>query len=392
MNHSRTLATMGARILSGTTACVLAFTLGSCGFRDEPKRETGPSARVPSIGLVFDIGGRDDASFNRSAYDGLVMLARDAVGHIRDDPETDFGFMLDIRVLESRLGGADREQLLRSLAEEGRDLVIALGFLFADSISAVARDFPATHFILVDGLVPDLNTRSTITCISFAENEGSFLVGAYAGLIAAEAGPDSRIGFVGGMDTPLIRGYLSGFTAGAAFINPSLRSSGRVLSAFVSREPSGFDDPKRAGELASVLYQANAKVIYHAARASGRGVFEAAERLGTKAIGSDSNQAAILLASNDQADETLSKVIVTSMLKRVDRAVYAIGQELLSGVPINGGYRTFGLAEGGVGYVAEGLPPDIITTLSELSQRIGSGDLVVPKDEQSLAEFIENLR
>ncbi|MDX9898664.1 MAG: BMP family ABC transporter substrate-binding protein [Spirochaetia bacterium] len=392
MNHSRPIAASLAPVLAGTFACVMAISFLSCGFRDEPKKETGPTARVPTIGLVFDIGGRDDASFNRSAYDGLVMLARDAYGHIRDDPETDFGYMLDIRVLESKLDGADREQLLRSLAEEGRDLVIALGFLFADSISSVARDFPATHFVLIDGLVPDLSTKSSITCIEFAENEGSFLVGAYAGLIAADRGPDARIGFIGGMDTPLIRRFLSGYTAGAAYTNPSLRVSGRVLSAFVSREPGGFNDPKRAGELASVLYQANAAVIYHAARASGRGVFEAAERLGAKAIGVDSDQASILAASNEQADQLLAKVVVTSMLKRVDRVVYALGQELLSDVPIPGGYRTFGISEGGVGYVASGLPADVVTTLSDLARRIGSGELIVPKDEQALADFIDILR
>ena len=388
MNHSRPLVTS----LSVVLVFLLTFLFVSCGFRDEPKKETGPTARVPTIGLVFDIGGRDDASFNRSAYDGLVMLARDAVGHIRDDPETDFGYMLDIRVIESKLDGADREQLLRSLADEGRDLVIAVGFLFADSISAVARDFPATHFVLIDGLVPDLNTQSSITCVGFAENEGSFLVGAYAGLIAAEAGPNTKIGFIGGMDTPLIRRFFSGYAAGAAYTNPSLRSSGRVLSAFVSREPVGFNDPKRASELASVLYQANAAVIYHAAGASGRGVFEVAERLGAKAIGVDSDQASILAASTNQADQLLAKVIVTSMLKRVDRAIYALGQELLADVPIAGGYRTFGIAEGGVGYVASGLPADVVTMLSDLASRIASGALLIPKDEQSLADFIAVLK
>jgi basic membrane protein A len=348
--------------------------------------------RVPAIGLVFDVGGRGDASLNRSAYDGLVALARDVNGFIRDDPEADFGFMLDIRVLESVHGGADREQLLRSLAEDGRDLVIAVGFLFADSISSVSRDYPRTHFALIDGTVPDLSAGSPITCVGFAEHEGAFLVGAYAGLLAEAAGRDARIGFVGGMDTPLVRRYLSGYTAGAAWSNSALRQSGRVVSAFVARDASGFDDPKRGGELASALYQANAAVILHAAGASGRGVLEAAARLGRLAIGADSDLAAVLASSGSESDAALSKVVATSMLKRVDRAVYALGQELMTGVKVAGGYRTYGLAEGGVGYVARGLPPEAVTLLSDLARRVSSGELAVPADEQALADFIATLR
>ncbi|PKL23889.1 MAG: BMP family ABC transporter substrate-binding protein [Spirochaetae bacterium HGW-Spirochaetae-3] len=380
------------RPLAAALACILS--LASCGSRAPREAERRPASPVdiPSIGLVFDVGGRDDASFNRSAYDGLVMLARDVNGYIRDDADADFGFKLDIRVLESKHRGADREQLLRSLAEEGRDLVIAVGFLFADSISSVAKDYPRTHFALIDGTVPDLDAGSTVTCVGFAENEGSFLVGAYAGLIAAAAGPDAKVGFVGGMDTPLIRRFLSGYAAGAAYANPALRAPGRVVSAFVARDASGFDDPARGAEMASMLFRVKSAVVYHAAGASGRGVFDAATRFGAKAIGVDSDQAAILAASDAQSDAVLSKVIVTSMLKRVDRAIYALGQELVSGIPIAGGYRTFGLAEGGVGYVAAGLPDDAVTLLSDLARRVSSGDISVPADDQALADFIAMLR
>lgn len=385
MKHCRPLLVM---------MCALALTLAGCKARAvEASAPTGGGPLwIPSIGLVFDVGNRADASFNHSAYEGLVMLARDLGGHIRGDPDADFGQRLDIRVLESKHGGADREQLLRSLAEDGCDLVFAVGFLFADSMSSVSRDYPRTHFALIDGTVPDLNAQSSITCVGFAEHEGSFLVGAYAGLIAAAAGPDARIGFVGGMDTPLIRRFLSGYSAGAALTNPSLRSSSRIVSAFVARDASGFEDAKRAGELASVLFQAKSAVIYHAAGASGRGVMEAAARLGRKVIGVDSDQAAVFAASADQAEVLLSKVIVTSMLKRVDRAIYAIGQELVSGVPVVGGYRTFGLAEGGVGYVAAGLPPDAVTVLSDLARKVSSGEIAVPADEQALADYVSSLR
>jgi len=383
------------RTEGATLALAMALTLAfaSCGAR-APAATAGQAAaaRKPTIGLVFDIGGRDDDSFNRSAYDGLVELARKAGGRIQGDPEADFGSALDIRVLESMHAGADREQLLRSLAEEGRDLVIAVGFLFADSISSVSRDYPRTHFVLLDGVVPDLKPDSPITCVSFAEHEASFVAGACAGKLALAIGPDSRVGFVGGMDTPQIRRFLSGYSAGAALVNPSLRASGRVLSAFVARDASGFDDPKRAGELASVLYQAGSAVIFHAAGGSGRGVFEAAARLGTKAIGVDSDQGALLAASADPSGVLLSRVVVTSVLKRLDEAVRSLGEELLAGTPIVGGYRTLGLAEGGVDYVARGLPDDIAATLSDLSLRVATGEIVVPADEQALSDFIAMLR
>jgi basic membrane protein A len=165
-----------------------------------------------------------------------------------------------------------------------------------------------------------------------------------------------------------------------------------VLSTFVARDASGFADPKRASELASVLYQARSAVVYQAAGGSGRGVFEAAARMGSCAIGVDSDQAAVFAASDSQADRLLSKVIVTSMLKRVDNVVYAIGRELSSGVAIAGGYRTFGLAEGGVGYVSAGLTPEAVTVLSGLASRVASGDIRVPSDEQSLADFVSVLR
>jgi len=381
-----------AAALACAALCLASLSSCGAGAPKEPEERRAGPVRIPSIGLVFNVGDRYDSSFNRSAYDGLSLLARDVGGFIRDDPDADYGYMLDIRVLESKLGGADREQLLRSLAEEGRDLVIAVGFLFADSIGSVSRDFPSTHFVLIDGAVPDLDSSSSITCVEFAEQEGSFLVGAYAGMIARAVGPDARIGFVGGMDAPLSRRYLSGYIAGAAYVNPTLRATGRVVFAFVSRDASGYADPKRAGELASVLYQAKSAVIFQAAGASGRGVFEAATRLGTKAIGSDSDQAAILASSGQQSDALLSKVIVASMVKRVDRAVYSLGRELLSGAPIAGGYRNFGLSDGGVGYVAPGLPPEAVTVLADLSRRIVAGEIAVPADEQALADFIAGLR
>jgi len=328
-------------------------------------------------------------SFNQSAYDGARLLAQDVGGTILDEPGADYGEALEIRLLESVHQGEDREQLLRSLAEDGRTLVFAVGFLFAESMAKVARDYPACHFVLIDGTVPDLGPDSNLTCVSFAEHEGSFLVGACAGLVAAAAGEDARAGFVGGMDMPLIRRFLAGYEAGVAWTAPALR--GDVPAAFVGKDSSAFNDPAKAAALATAMYGTGTVIVFQAAGGSGRGVFEAAARAGKLAIGVDSDQAAAFRASEDPAQAALAVCIVTSMLKRVDRVVYAFGREALSGAPIKGGYRTFGLAEGGIGYAAGGMPPDAVALLDELSRRIVSGDIVVPDDEAEARAFIEAL-
>lgn len=365
----------------------------SCGKGDSAAGAdaAGEPRRAASMGVAFAVGGRDDASLNHAAYEGLLAFARDSGARIEGDPDADYGDALSIRVLESVHGEADRSQLLRSLAEQGSGLVVAVGFLFSDSIGAIAREYPAVRFALVDGFVPDLKPGSNLACIGFAEHEGSFLVGAYAGRVASRSGADARVGFVGGMDSPSVRRYHAGFAAGAAYANPDLRVAGRILSSFVSRDSSGFSDAKRAGELASVLYQqGRAAVIFNAAGAAGVGVFEAAARLGAKAIGSDADQGALLAASREGA--ALSKVVATSMVKRVDRAVYALGRELLAEAPWSGGYRTFGLAEGGVGYATALLDPDDLAYLSDLSRRIAARELFVPDDEEELGRFLEALR
>jgi len=370
----------------------LALLLVSCTDRKGDATRAMPlPTSAPSMGIAFAVGGREDASINHSAYEGLARLAKDSGGRIEGDPEADFGDALAIRVLESKHGEADRSQLLRTLAEQGVDLVVAVGFLYSDSIGAVAREFPKVRFVLLDGYVPDLAPDSNLACVGFSEHEGSFLVGAYAASLAAKAGSDARVGFIGGMDAPNVRRYYSGFAAGAAYANPTLRAPGRILSAFVSRDSSGFSDPKRAGELASVLFQhGRASVLYHAAGSSGLGVFESAARLGAKAIGSDADQGALLAAK--PATLALSKVVATSMVKRVDRAVYSLGRDLLAEAPWNGGYRTLGIAEGGVGYASAGLAPDDLERLADLARSIASGRISVPADEESLSRFMASLR
>ena len=178
------------------------------------------------VGIVFDVGGRGDNSFNDSAYRGLVMVAEEFGGYIADDPDNvNFGTNVELKYLEPMSGGQDREQLLRVLAEDGYDLLFGVGFAFTDALEKVAGDFPGTEFAIIDAVVDKPN----VTSVTFAEHEGSFLVGALTGLFVADRSPGSPIGYLGGMDIPLIHKFHGGYFAGAMWTNPALRDANKLL-------------------------------------------------------------------------------------------------------------------------------------------------------------------
>ena len=273
--------------------------------------------------------------------------------------------------------------------------MFGVGFLFADSIFRVANDYPRTTFVLIDGNIPDLDEGSNLICVSFAEEEGSFLAGVLAALLV-EADSDPKVGFLGGMDMTLIRKFDAGFHAGAAYASPVMRQQGRVLSAYIGKDGSAFNDPGRASILAESMYAAGAGVIYHAAGASGAGLFSTAARLGKRAIGVDSDQGLAYASSADPAERDASRFILSSMLKRVDNAVYALSEELMRRGSIEGGYRVFGLADGGVALArndanAEALAP-YDEKLESIARRIVAGEIRVPFDMESLEDFLEELR
>ncbi|HOX18665.1 MAG TPA: BMP family ABC transporter substrate-binding protein, partial [Spirochaetales bacterium] len=288
-----------------------------------------------------------------------------------------------------------REQLLRSLANQGYDMVFGVGFLFADSIFRVANDYPRTTFVLIDGSIPDLDETSNLICVSFAEEEGSFLAGALAAFLV-EAEKDPKVGFLGGMDMTLIRKFDAGFHAGAAYASPVMRQQGRVLSAYIGKDGSAFNDPGRASILAESMYAAGAGVIYHAAGASGAGLFSTAARLGKRAIGVDSDQGLAYASSGDPAERDASRFILSSVLKRVDNAVYALSEELMRRGSIEGGYRVFGLADGGVALARNGANAEALAPYEEklesIARRIVAGEIRVPFDMESLQDFLEDLR
>ncbi len=340
------------------------------------------------IGIVFDIGGKGDKSFNDSAYRGLIQLAKDYSGYIKDDPDKiDFGRKVELKYMEPKSGGQDREQLLRVLAEDGYDLVFGVGFMFSDSLAKVAKDFPGTHFGLIDGYIPDLTDASNVTCLSFAEHEGSFLVGYVAGKMAA----GGKVGFVGGMDMPLIHKFHGGFFAGAMYAEPKLRNESMLLGQYIGKDGSAFNDPKTAENIASNMYRQGATIIYHAAGASGTGLFKAAADTGKLAIGVDSDQGLVYATSENPQEKKIAEYIVTSMLKRVDNAVYLTSRDMIEKGKVTGGYRAFGLANGGVDIAVNDYNraklSSLLSGIEEVKAKIISGGIKVPADDSQLREW-----
>ena len=296
------------------------------------------------VGLVLDRGGRDDKSFNASAYEGA------------NDAKKQLGITL--KYVEANDDNAF-EPLLRAFAQKDYDLIIGVGFAQKEAIKKIAAQFPQKHFALVDSELDAPNVRS----LMFEEHEGSYIIGA----IAAMVNKTGTIGFVGGMDVPLIRRFEMGYEAGAKKINPNIK----VIANFCGVTSEAWNNPPKAKELALAQYEGGADVIFAAAGASGFGVFDAAEEKKKLAIGVDSNQ-----------DWTKPGTILTSMLKRVDRSVFATIQEAKDG-KFTGGVKRFGLADKGVDYSVDQynekiLPESVRARADALKVEIIAGKIVVP--------------
>jgi len=315
------------------------------------------------IGLVFDVGGKGDQSFNDSAYRGLQWASKYDIAHVEIEPGAD----------------SDRETGVRMLASQGFDLVFGVGFLFTDSIKAVADDFPNTKFAIIDGFIPD---KPNVSSMLFTEHEGSFLVGIIAGLKAKADGKDT-IGFIGGMDIPLIHKFEAGYKAGVEHVYPGCK----ILSDYAGTTPSAFADPVKGKELALAQIDRGAYVIYHASGLTGAGVYEAAKERKVYVIGVDSNQNHL---GHDK--ETGKNYGLTSMLKQVDVAVYLTVKNLSEG-KFNAGVRIFGLGdtiqiEGrtyhGVYYALDEynkdlVSPAMIDKVTQAEKKILSGAIKVPE-------------
>ncbi len=301
------------------------------------------------VGLAYDVGGRGDQSFNDAAARGL------------DRAIDEFG--VDSEEAEATDGEPEsaREDRLIQLADAGFDPIIAVGFAYSESVAKVAPQYPEVSFAIVDDAVA---TGGNIANLLFAEEQGSFLVGA----AAAMKSKADHIGFVGGVEVPLIQKFEAGFIAGAQEVNPDIR----VDTTYLTQPPdfSGFGDPAKGKTAAAGMFDSGADVVYHAAGGSGSGVFQAANAAKGWAIGVDSDQY--------QTAGPLRDVVLTSMLKKVDVAVYDYIKAYVDGKPLTG-EQIYDLEANGVDYsTSGGFVDDISGQLDDYKQQIISGEIKVP--------------
>ncbi len=310
------------------------------------------------VGLAYDVGGVGDKSFNDAANRGLQQAFDEG---IVDEDDTEF--------IEANASGSDRDDNVIALADEGFDLVVAVGFAFSEGIDKIASDYPDVNFAVVDGFAKEAPNVSNLV---FKEEEGSFLVGAAAAM-KSEAG---TVGFLGGQQgTGLIEKFEAGYTAGVQEVDPNIE----VLVEYIGDSTAAFVDPTKGEALSSKMYDDGADIIYHAAGGSGAGLFKAAVEKDGLAIGVDSDQS--LTASSEQR-----KLILTSMLKRVDTAVFEAIQQVAED-SFRKGFQTFGLAEDGVDYAVNKyndnpqlLSQEIQDELDALKQDIIDGKIKVPTE------------
>jgi len=293
---------------------------------------------VPAI--VFDMGGKFDKSFNEAAYAGAERFKKETAIAYREFEVTN---------------EAQREQALRNMARRGAQVVVGIGFGQASGMERVAREFPNLKFAIVDAVVDLPNVQSIV----FKEHEGSFLVG----MAAAMASKTGKIGFVGGMDIPLIRRFALGYEEGAKYVNAKIE----IYRNMTGTTPAAWNDPTRGGELARSQFDRGADVIYAAAGATGLGVLQAAKDKGRLAIGVDSNQNHIHPGS-----------VLTSMIKRVDLAVYEAFKAARDGT-WKAGVRSLGVAEGGVGFSLDQHNRGLITAEMEKRLQQARADIVAGK-------------
>ena len=299
----------------------------------------GTAAAEPA--LIFDLGGKFDKSFNEAAFNGAQRWAEETGGTFREIELT---------------SEAQREQALRRFAEAGANPVVMTGFAFGSVLDEVAPDYPDTKFAIIDMVVDQPNVRSVV----FNEHEGSFLVGMMAGL-KTESG---TVGFIGGMDIPLIRKFACGYAQGVVAANPDAT----VIANMTGTTPAAWNDPVKGGELTKAQISQGADIVYAAAGGTGVGVLQAAADEGIFSIGVDSNQNYLHPGS-----------VLTSMLKRVDVAVY---EAMSQGTDLETGFNVMGLANYGVGVALDEnneaiVSYDMLAQVYAAADKIVSGEMMV---------------
>lgn len=299
------------------------------------------------IGMATDVGGVNDKSFNQSAWEALKNIG-DSTG-------------AEVKFLESK-GEADMEPNLNNFVKEGYDLTWGIGFLFTDAILKVATENPEAKLAVIDAEVAAPN----VTSVTFAEHEGSFLVGVVAGLMTES----NKIGFVGGMEIPVITRFEKGFAAGVAAVNPDAKVTVTYSGA--------FDKPDQGKSIAATMYDDGVDIIFHASGGTGNGVFnEATERKKNGA------KVWVIGVDKDQSLEFGDEVTLTSMMKGVEAAVTKVSKDLIDGKWEGGKTQVLGLKDNAVGLPetsTKNVPADVLAKVEEYKAKIISGEITVPTE------------
>jgi len=344
------------KMLSLSLVMLLAVSVMLAGCGSKPKEETnaggdtgGTSTEAKSdlkIGMVTDVGGVNDKSFNQSAWEALQAT------------ETETG--VAVKYLQSK---SDEEYIpnLNEFVKGGYDLTWGIGFQLADAIKTVADQNPDSKLAIIDSVVDSPNVKS----VTFAEEEGSFLVGVVAGLTTKT----NKIGFVGGMESPLIKKFEVGFREGVKAVNPDAK--------FISNYTGAFDKPDLGKAAAATLYNEGVDIIFHASGATGNGVFN--EASARKKQGQD---VWVIGVDKDQSLEFGDEITLTSMIKKVDEAVKRVNQEVVDGT-FAGGSENLTLKENGVGIAdtsTANVPADVLAKVDVYKEKIISGEIKVPTE------------
>jgi basic membrane protein A len=322
-----------------------AFSLVACGGH------AGPRPGQLTLGMVTDVGGLGDKSFNDSAHDGLLRAAANLGAYTQ--------------VLQSR-SAADYQPNLSALSNQKYGMIYAIGFLMSKDLDQVAKQNPSQRYAIIDAVVDDPNVIS----VTFQEQDGSFLAGALAAMVSKT----HHVAFLGGQDIPLLRKFEAGFTAGAHQVDPNTKVDVKYVNS--------FDDVAAGKELANVLFQSGADIVYAAAGKAGLGAIDAAKaRPDAYIIGVDSDQ-----------DGLAPGKILTSMVKHVDIAVYDIAQDIKGG-KLPSGHLVLGLKDHAIGltdfqYTKALIGVERVRRINSLEQAIISGRIVVPTTREALATFV----
>ena len=333
--------------------CIGLFLISSCGTRTEAQKQC-----QIRVGIVFDIGGKNDRSFNAAAWDGVRRAEKD----------------LPICLYDVEPGNPTSiEPAMRAFAEKNFDLIIGVGFAQGPILQKVANDYPNIKFAIVDGVIFEADGKTpkkNVASLVFREHEGSYLVG----MIAAAKSKTGILGFVGGMDIPLIHRFETGYEEGARSVNPNIR----VIDNYVGVTDGAWNNPGKGKELALSQIEKGADVIFTAAGNSGLGAFDAVEQYGKNDKG-EANRFVIGVDSNQNMVKP--GFVLTSMVKRVDNAVYDVVGEVLGG-KFEGGFHVFGLDKDGVAYAMDEynkplIPEDVLKRVEESKAKIVNGEIKV---------------